>query len=91
MPDFESHEFDIGAHFLSALIDGDVTGLSDAEERQLDEWERETRATIGDVSGLGHWQTVDGHSDEFGVCDVTGLRSETERVVYMAPITGSNT
>jgi len=72
---FEQYEYTIGSHFLSALINGDTSGLSDAEEKELDEW----LESLGHSDG--HWATTDDH-DEFGRCDVTDLRSSVETVVY---------
>jgi hypothetical protein len=81
---FQTHEYDIGAHFLSALIDGDASGLDDNEETALDAWEADIRAELG---ATGFWTTVDGHDNEFSRCDITGLRSDTSRVAYMVPPT----
>ena len=35
----DSIEYHISAHYLSALVNGDLTGLSDAEEIQLQDFE----------------------------------------------------
>lgn len=78
---FEAHEYEIGEHLLPALINGDFTGLSDADAREFDVWETNARTAAG---GIGHWTTIDGRADAFGRCDVTGLRGATERVAYMA-------
>src|SRR6185503_12475563 len=72
---FEQYEYTIGPHFLSALINGDTSGLSDVEEKELDEW----LESLGHSDG--HWATTDDH-DEFGRCDVTNLRGSVETVVY---------
>lgn len=80
--EFEAHEYWIGSHFLSALINGDVTGLSDEEFPPFDRWETGVRVAAG---GLGHWATVNDETDEFGQCDVTGLRGPVSKVAYMAP------
>lgn len=80
---FDSYEYHIGAHFLSALINGDTTGLDDAEERALNAWVADP-CIIG--AGNGHWSTIDDSSDEFGLCEITGLRGATEKVAYMFPV-----
>jgi hypothetical protein len=72
---FTQYEYTVSSHFLSALINGDVTGLSDEEECELDEWLESLE------HGEGHWSTTEEH-DEFGLCEVTGLRSQVERVIY---------
>lgn len=76
------HEYQIGTHFLSALINGDFSGLDDSEFAQFDRWETGIRISHG---GIGHWTTVDDSAEEFEVCDVTGKRGNTEHVAYMAP------
>lgn len=70
------HETYIGTQFPCALEYDDVTGLTDNEERQIDDW----------VFGLideakDHYDIYDptihfeyGEQSEFEVCDITGLR-----------------
>jgi hypothetical protein len=70
-------EFAIGQHFLSALINGDYSGLNDKECAQLDDWVAEVQP-----KGSGHWSTTE-ITDEFARCDVTGLHGEVEQVHYV--------
>lgn len=80
---FEQYEYRVGAHFLSALFNGDTSGLSDEEERELAAWEASVR---GETGGAGHWATLDDDdATDFTVCDVTGMGSDTRRVAYMVP------
>ncbi len=79
---FTAYEYDVGEHFLSALINGDVTGLDDEEEEELNEW------TLGvtEAHGRGgHWAVLDSVRKDFARCAVTDEHSTTERVAYMVP------
>jgi len=77
---FDEYEYEIGAHFLSALINGDTTGLEDNEERDLDAWVTDA------APGVGHWSDVADSDNEFGTCDVTGLRGATVKVLWMRQV-----
>lgn len=81
---FDSYEYQIGAHFLSALINGDFSGLDDAETRTFIAWADTVHTS---APGIGHWATLDDSADEFGLCEITGLRGATEKVAYMLPVT----
>lgn len=73
---FNQYEHDIGQHFASAIINGDYSGLEDAEAASLDAW-------MENLSyGLGHWSIDVDNTDEFGVCEVSNLRGATVRVIY---------
>jgi len=76
---FEEYEYQIGEHFLSALIDADATGLSDEEEAELDDWEHSVREEHG---AEGSFIVQDDDTD-YGTCDITGMGSDVCRVVYM--------
>lgn len=78
---FDQVEFDIGSRYLSALINGDFSGLEDEEAKLFDVWETNVRTSCGNV---GHWAALD-DSNEFGCCDVTGLRGDVTKVAYMFP------
>lgn len=75
---FEPMDYTLGAHFLSALVNGDETGLSDEESQQLTDFLTGTHEQRGE----GHWATTD-DADEFGRCEITGLRGNVERVQWM--------
>ena len=70
-PDENITVYQVGEHFLSAIINGDYSGLSDTDEGALDNW-------IGaETEGMKnhHWACVPEHGSEFSDCDVTGLKS----------------
>jgi hypothetical protein len=78
---FDTTEYEIGAHFLSALINGDYSGLSDEEARALDQFE----ANNGPGPLGGHWADIEDSCEEFGRCDVTGERGQTVRIAKHVP------
>lgn len=79
---FDSVEFTIAGHWLSAMFNGDYTGLSDSEARQLDSFI--TRETNG--LPAGH---LAGGSEEDGVGfardAISGLFADCYRVQYCFP------
>jgi len=81
---FEEYTFTIGAHYLSALIDGDETGLSDAESEELASWLRHVIETnIGTRNH--HWSPTD-NENEFGRCEITGERGAVEGVTLCVEV-----
>lgn len=72
------HETWIGTQFPCALEYGDLTGLDDGEERQLDDWYSGLIALAEDRYGVHdpvlHFEY--GEQSEFETCDVTGLRGD---------------
>lgn len=70
-------EYRIGAHFLSALINNDYTGLDDKEEDTLRFFIRQVQKQWG----IGHWSVSD-DGEEFAMCMVSGLMATVETVVY---------
>lgn len=80
---FDEYEYRIGTHFLSALINADLSGLTDEEEAELDAFERRAHEEHG--TG-GSWIVPGDDSDtDFGTCDVSDMASDTRTVVYMVP------
>lgn len=80
---WESHDFTVGANFLPALINGDYTGLSDAEEAELDAFLDDERFT--GVSG--HWaDTSVGSDDFFGRCDISNWKRSVYMVSFVFPV-----
>lgn len=70
----DHYEYKIAEHFLSALIDGDETGLEDDEQTQFEQWESQARADAhGEGWTIGHWTDVADSAEDWGRCDVTGL------------------
>lgn len=83
---FDYIEATIGSHFLPALINGDLSGISARDQNDLAAWELDILIQAQETgNGAGHWSTGYGR-DEFGVCDVTGFRGDVEIVRYMYPI-----
>jgi len=65
--------FEVGQHFVAALINGDTTGLNDDEQVALEAFEQL------ETNGLDnwHWSYNTNHSNDFGLCEITGLRGAT--------------
>ena len=78
---FECTKHRIGQHYLSALINGDTTGLDDYEEMLLNEWLDNVCTPWTDADGnrwaFGHISTLDNTTDEFALCEVASLRGAT--------------
>jgi len=81
---FEEYTFTIGAHYLSALIDGDETGLSDAESEELASWLRHVIETnVGKANY--HWSPAD-TGNAIGHCEITGERGAVEEVTLCVEV-----
>lgn len=80
---FKTTKYSVGQHFLSALINGDTTGLEASEELALDRFVRE------ETNGIAHhWDfpfAVD-YSASFERCEVTGLMSDCATVTLHQPV-----
>ena len=74
---FDSVELTIAGHWLSPLFNGDYTGLSDSESRQLDSFiARETNGLPA-----GHW--AGGNEEDsagFSTDEVSGMLADCYRV-----------
>lgn len=66
-------EYVIGSHFLSALINGDYTGLSDTEESALLAW-LDTNS-----KPYGYWDVLD-YGNNFAVCQINNIHSDCATV-----------
>ena len=72
--DSDHYEYKIAEHYLSALIDGDETGLEDDEQTQFEQWESRARAdAIAAGYTIGHWTEVEDSGGDWGICKVSGL------------------
>jgi len=68
------YEYRIAEHFLSALINGDETGLDDDEQTQFEQWESQARAdAIAAGYTVGHWTVAEDSGEDWGICEVSGL------------------
>ncbi len=70
-------EVNLATHWLSALVNGDSSGLSDEEEEQLDKWE--SKLPKGYTLDYGDLEDTD-----FKIDVVSGLRATTVRVKIYA-------
>ncbi len=71
---WDHYDYRIGEHYLSALINGDESGMSDAESAKFDAW-IETAQSNATESGftVGHWCDVENSGEDWGRCEVSGL------------------
>jgi len=81
---FEIHTHNVGAWALPYLVNGDASGLEDAEQEQIDEWMQSKTQTWHDADDnrwvFSHESVkVDKH-DEFGVDDITHLHGPVYQV-----------
>jgi hypothetical protein len=68
--------YQVLSSFLSALINSDNTGLNDDERIALDAFEQLETNGLDDW----HWSYNPNHSNEFGLCEITGLRGVTSEL-----------
>ena len=69
----DTYEYTVAEHWLSAIINGDYTGLSDEEENQLNDWLDDNQEMAS------HWS--DGESMGFDRCEITGLMSDCIKLI----------
>ncbi len=77
---FDHYEYRISWAYLSALVNGDYTGLSDEDEAAFTEWLENTDRRIT------HWDVTD-HGENFTRCEVTGLMADCSTVRGYFPMT----
>jgi hypothetical protein len=65
---FDYYTYHLSGHFISALVNGDRTGLEDQDESDLDAW-------IDSLPVSGHFEIID-EEGNFRECDITGLHSD---------------
>lgn len=70
-------EYTISEHFLSALFNGDESGLDDSEGKALNSWLNSFN------HNNGHW-SYDDQESEFKRCEVTGLMSDCVVVQWVS-------
>lgn len=77
---FETTEFNLAGHWAPALINGDYSGLSDADAEALNSW-----INNNVPPGAGHWS---GFNEETGFSrdDVSGLRADCYKVQWLRPV-----
>lgn len=79
---FDHFDYQIGQHFLSALINGDYSGLESTEANQFNVWETSVYLEHGRT---GHWIEIQDSEEEFAVCDVMLTRGPVVGVSYLVP------
>jgi len=68
---FDYYQYEISGHFASAIINGDYSGLTDNEIRELDLFLNNLPVDNG------HFDLVDYDGEEFfSRCEISGLYSE---------------
>jgi hypothetical protein len=78
---FDYYTFNIGSHYLSAIINGDYSGLSDQDETDLNRF-MDTLPVKN-----GHFDLIDYDGETFfSECDVSGLFSECYEARLYFPI-----
>ena len=76
---FEVYEYTIPTFYLGALINGDISGLSDEEERELNTF-------LESLPGNGHWDYDDEHYFSY-YNDINNLGNDVTDCRYLVPIT----
>lgn len=78
---WDRYEFTIGKHFLSALIDGDVTALENDDIQKLKTFEHKAGLLLEKHEPISHHWTVDvADCTHFAKCEVTGLYADVSDV-----------
>lgn len=80
-PTFDRVELKIASHFASPIIDGDTSGLSDREDREVDRFV----AWITEGREGGHFELMTGEPD-FMHCTVCDQLAECVTITYWFPI-----
>lgn len=77
---FNIFEFQLAEHWAPAIINGDYSGLSDADAEMLNSW------INNNTPGGGHWSGFD-EDGSLGFCrdDVSGKQANCYKVQYLQP------
>lgn len=76
---FEQYDYTIGTHYISAIINGDTSGLNDDEEQMLNDF------LSCDVFQNGHWAVPD-NDESFSRCDISGLMGDCSDMTFFKAI-----
>ena len=69
---FNQVEFYVAEYYLSAIINGDYSGMDTEEEEQACiEFERNAIEQYG----VGHWSYDSEYSEDFRECEISGMRA----------------
>lgn len=81
---WDHYEFKIAGHYLSALINGDFSGMEESEVSDFEAWEQWARENARDAGFcIGHWTCDSEESGDFGRCAVSGLFADRQTVRLM--------
>ena len=69
---FDYYTYHISGHFLSPLINGDLSGLDTQEEADLGAW-------VDSLPVTGHFDVIS-EEGNFRECDITGLHADCYEV-----------
>ena len=71
---WDHYDYRIAEHYLSALINGDKSGMTDTESVEFNAWESQARNTATAAGfTIGHWIDVADSGEDWGICAVSGL------------------
>lgn len=73
----DSIKYNVGTHYLSALINADLSGLADEEAAALDEFADQVRHDAPSGFEFGHFSPPDEYTDDFKMCEVSGQMAST--------------
>lgn len=74
MKNWDHFEYRIAEHYLSAMVNGDYSGMTDDEISDYRKFEKEAFETAREGGfTVAHWAPVDDSGEDWGMCDVTGL------------------
>jgi hypothetical protein len=83
--EFDKHTYNVAQHYLSAIIDGDYSGLSDGEESHLEAFLALTTKQL--PGGVVHHWVCENISDTcFSMCDVSGFYADCVRLSILFPV-----
>lgn len=80
--DFHRYSYTIGAHFVPAIENDDVTGLTEGETLALEYF----LADLPGIGAFGHWSW--GEDEEFDLDEVAGYFGQCIRAEYLQPVGG---
>lgn len=82
--EWDHYEYKLAGHYLSAMVNGDYSGLTSEECAEYRAFERKA---FDDARAAGwtpgHWAHVDDSGEDWGICAVSGLYAMRECVRLM--------
>lgn len=77
---FDQYRYVIGAHFLPAFINGDITGLNDDDAHAI------CTFAARECEGMTTWHWATDHSEEetfFARCEITHQMSDATQILLV--------